>query len=95
MEKLKTNHTEWRWRFYKININESDKKFIEISRKDPGCDRLYKNNNWKAIQGNSIKVLYNGLKRIKHKKPSSLKVYHKISANTFIHIMTGEKIIIK
>ena len=57
--------------------------------------RLYKNNNWKAIQGNSIKVLYNGLKRIKHKKPSSLKVYHKLNANTFMHIMTGEKIIIK
>ena len=52
-------------------------------------------NNWKANQGNSCKVLYNGLKRIKHKKPSSLKVYHKINANTFIHIMTGEKIIIK
>ena len=26
-------------------------------------------NNWKANEGNSCKVLYNGLKRIKHKKP--------------------------
>jgi len=52
-------------------------------------------NNWIANQGNSINCNFNGLKRIKHKKPSSLKVYHKISANTFIHIMTGEKIIIK
>jgi hypothetical protein len=52
-------------------------------------------NNWKANQSNSCKVLFNGLKRIKYKKPSSLKVYHKINANTFIHIMSGEKIIIK
>lgn len=53
------------------------------------------NNNWKELEGNSCKVLFNGLKTIKHKKPSSLKVYHKINANTFIHIMSGEKIIIK
>ena len=55
----------------------------------------YVSNNWKANQNNSIDCNFNGLKRIKHKKPSSLKVYHKINANTFMHIMTGEKIIIK
>ena len=52
----------------------------------------YVSNNWKANESNSCKVLFNGLLRIKHKKPSELKVYHKLNANTFIHIMTGEEI---
>lgn len=55
----------------------------------------YVSNNWKANQNNSIDCNFNGLLSIKHKKPSELKVYHKINANTFMHIMTGEKIIIK
>ena len=52
----------------------------------------YVSNNWKANQSNSIDCKFNGLKRIKHKKPSELKVYHKLNDNTFIHIMTGEEI---
>jgi len=35
------------------------------------------NNNWKAVQGNSIRVIYNGLIRDKNKLPSKVKYINK------------------
>ena len=37
--------------------------------------KLYK--NWKAVQGNSIRVIYNGLRRDKNKLPSKVKYINK------------------
>lgn len=35
------------------------------------------NNNWKELEGNSCKVLFNGLKRDKNKLPSKVKYINK------------------
>ena len=51
------------------------------------------NNNWKANQSNSIKVLFNGLKRDKNKLPSKVKYINKnnidvstIEINNIFHV---------
>jgi len=50
-------------------------------------------NNWKANQSNSIKVLFNGLKRNKNKLPSKVKYFNKnnidvstIEINNIFHV---------
>ena len=55
--------------------------------------KLYKNNNWKAVQGNSIRVIYNGLRRDKNKLPSKVKYINKnnidvstIEINNIFHV---------
>ena len=51
----------------------------------------YVSNNWKANTSNSINSVFNGLLRIKHKKPSAIKRYHLINGE-YIHILSGDKI---
>jgi len=50
-------------------------------------------NNWKELEGNSCKVLFNGLKRNKNKLPSKVKYFNKnnidvstIEINNIFHV---------
>lgn len=44
---LSKTHTEWRWRYFMINVDKKDKKFIEISTKMVDKDRIYKTRDGK------------------------------------------------
>jgi len=51
------------------------------------------NNNWKELEGNSCKVLFNGLKRDKNKLPSKVKYINEnnidistIQINNIFHV---------
>ena len=50
-------------------------------------------NNWKELEGNSCKVLFNGLRRNKNKLPSKVKYFNKnnidvstIEINNIFHV---------
>lgn len=50
---LSKTHTEWRWRYFRIIINNKVRKFIEISNKKVDSDRLYKTRDGKWSNDNN------------------------------------------